>query len=193
MKFFLTSLFALALTAVPVFAASISITTMSLPNGTVQAPYSATINTSGGCKPIKWAVSSGSLPSGVSTKSSRSTTSLNLTGTPSKAATYSFTVSATSCKGQVAKKAYTVTVQSTANHVVDLSWSASTSSNISGYNLYRSPDGNTWSKINPSLIASTLYDDSSASNGSTYYYAATAVDISGNESAKSSSIKVVVP
>lgn len=86
-----------------------------------------------------------------------------------------------------------MTIQSSANHVVDLSWSASTSTNISGYNVYRSADNKTWSKINASLVPSTIYDDSTASNGSTYYYAATAVDISGNESAKSSSIKVSVP
>ena len=89
--------------------------------------------------------------------------------------------------------AYTVTVQSGANHVVDLSWNASSSKNIAGYNVYRSPDSKTWSKINTSLVPSTLYDDSSVSNGSTYYYSATSVDISGNESAKSSSIKVSVP
>ena len=142
---------------------------------------------------MKWEVSSGRLPSGISMKSSTSTTSLSLTGTPSTSATYSFTISVTGCKGGVSKKAYTVTMQSSANHVVDLSWKASSSSNITGYNLYRSPDGKTWSKINLSLIASTLYDDSSVSNGSTYYYAATAVDISGKESAKSSSVKVAVP
>jgi hypothetical protein len=193
MKLFLPSLSVLLLVAAPAFASSISITTSSLPNGTVQTPYSATVKTSGGCTPVKWAVASGSLPAGVSMTPSTSTTSAALTGTPSKAATYSFTVSATGCGGHAATKAYTVTVQASANHVVDLSWSQSTSSNISGYNLYRSPDGNSWSKINASLVASTLYDDSSVSNGSTYYYAATAVDTSGHESAKSSSIKVVVP
>lgn len=177
----------------PLFAASISITTTSLPNGTVQTPYSATINTSNGCTPFKWAVSSGNLPSGVSMKPSKSTTSLSLTGTPSTAAGYSFTISATGCKGAVAKMAYNVTIQSTANHVVDIGWNASTSGSIAGYNLYRSPDGKTWSKINSSLIASTLYDDSSVSNGSTYYYAATAVDIYGSESTKSASITVAVP
>ncbi len=123
----------------------------------------------------------------------KSTTSLTLSGTPSSATSSSFTVSVTACKGGNAKQAYTVTIQSSANHVVDLSWSPSTSTNVSGYNVYRSVDNATWSKINASLVPSTLYDDSTASNGSTYYYAATAVDISGNESAKSSSIKVSVP
>ena len=89
--------------------------------------------------------------------------------------------------------AYKVVIQPSANHVVDLSWNASTSSNVTGYNLYRSPDGATWTKVNASLIASTLYADSTVSNGSTYYYAATAVDIYGHESSKTTPLKVSIP
>jgi fibronectin type 3 domain-containing protein len=89
--------------------------------------------------------------------------------------------------------AYKVVIQASANHVVDLSWNASTSSNVTGYNLYRSLDGATWNKINASLIPSTLYADSTVANGSTYYYAATAVDIYGHESSKTAPIKVAIP
>ena len=89
--------------------------------------------------------------------------------------------------------AYGVIIQATANHVVDLSWKASTSTDVTGYNLYRSPDGATWKKINPSLIASTLYADSTVANGSTYYYAATAVDTYGHESSKTTPVKVAIP
>jgi fibronectin type 3 domain-containing protein len=59
--------------------------------------------------------------------------------------------------------------------------------------MYRSPDGTTWQKINVSLIASTLYSDSTVANGSKYYYATTAVDISGNESSKSNVATVTIP
>ena len=86
-----------------------------------------------------------------------------------------------------------VVIQASANHVVDLSWKASTSRDVTGYNLYRSPDGATWKKINASVIASTLYADSTVANGSTYYYAATAVDIYAHESSKTAPIKVVIP
>jgi len=51
----------------------------------------------------------------------------------------------------------------------------------------------TWKKINASLIASTLYSDSTVANGSTYYYAATAVDIRGHESSKTAVVKAVIP
>ena len=84
-------------------------------------------------------------------------------------------------------------IQSGAIHVVDLQWKASTSANVAGYNVYRSPDGVSWKRQNVSLIASTLYSDSTVSNSSTYYYAATAVNINGSESGKSSPIKVSIP
>ena len=89
--------------------------------------------------------------------------------------------------------AYKAVIQATANHVVDLNWKASTSSDVTGYNLYRSPDAATWKKINASVIASTLYADSTVANGSTYYYAATAIDIYGHESSKTAPVKVVIP
>jgi hypothetical protein len=172
---------------------SIAITTTSLPNGTVGTAYSAVVKASGGCTPYKWAIASGALPAGITAKASSTTTSLNLTGTPTTAATYSFTMKVTACGGGTSQMAYKVVIQATANHVVDLSWKASTSSDVTGYNLYRSPDGATWKKINASLIASTLYADSTVANGSTYYYAATAVDIYGHESSKTTPIKVAIP
>ena len=172
---------------------SVAITTTSLPNGTVDTAYSAVVKASGGCTPYKWVIASGALPAGVTAKVSSTTTSLSLTGTPTTAATYSFALKVTDCGEHVSQVSYKVVIQATANHVVDLSWKASTSSDVVGYNVYRSLDGATWKKINASLTASTLYSDSTVANGTTYYYAATAVDISGKESSKSSSIKAIVP
>ena len=126
-------------------------------------------------------------------RESQSTPSLNLTGAPANAATYSFTVKVTACGGGTSQIPYKVFIQATADHVVELSWKASASSDVAGYNLYRSPGGATWKKINASLIASTLYSDSTVANGSTYYYAAPAIDIYGRESSKTAAIKVGVP
>jgi hypothetical protein len=172
---------------------TVAITTASLPNGTVGTAYSAVVKAGYGCTPYKWVVASGALPAGVTAKASTTTTSLNLTGTPKTAATYSFDVKVTGCGGGTSQRAYKVVVQTTANHVVDLSWKDSTSSDVAGYNLYRSPDGATWKKVNVSLIASALYSDSTVANGSTYYYAATAVDIHGHESHKTPPVKVIIP
>jgi hypothetical protein len=174
-------------------ASSVAITTSSLPNGTVETAYSAVIHASGGCTPYKWAISSGALPHDVTAKVSSTTTSLDLAGTPATAGTYSFVVKVTGCGGYVSDTSYKIVIQATANHVVDLNWKASTSADIVGYNVYRAPDATTWTKINASLIGSTVYSDSSVANDSTYYYATTAVNVDGNQSGKSAAVKVVVP
>jgi len=73
-------------------------------------------------------------------------------------------------------------------HSVDLSWNASTSSNISGYNVYRAvytTSCGTFSKINSVLNSTTLYTDAAVVNGTAYCYAATAVDSSNQESSYS--------
>ena len=173
--------------------ASVSISTAALPNGTMKQPYSAVISTTGGCAPAKWTIASGLLPAGITMTASNKPISLSLAGTPTKAATYSFAIKVQGCGGGISTKSYTVKIQSAAVHVVSLSWNASTSQNIAGYNVYRSPDKATWKKVNVSMIASTLYSDSTVSNRSTYYYSATAVDISGHESSKAPAVKVTIP
>ena len=73
-------------------------------------------------------------------------------------------------------------------HTVNLSWNASTSPNISGYNIYRavySTSCGTYAKINPVLNTRTLYSDSSVVDGASYCYATTAVNTSNEESAYS--------
>jgi fibronectin type 3 domain-containing protein len=116
-----------------------------------------------------------------------------VSGTATTAAIYSPVVQVTECGGGTLKASYKVVIQATTNHVVDLSWKASTSSDVAGYNVYRSADGSTWKKINANLIASTLYNDPTVANGSTYYYAATAVDIYGHESSSTRPVKVNIP
>jgi fibronectin type 3 domain-containing protein len=102
-------------------------------------------------------------------------------------------VKATGCGGSVSQVAYKVVIQAGANHVVDLSWKASTTTGVVGYNVYRSPDAASWKKLNPGLIGSTLYSDSTVANSSTYYYSATAVDATGHESTKTAPVKAAVP
>jgi hypothetical protein len=82
-------------------------------------------------------------------------------------------------------------------HSVNLSWNASTSSNISGYNIYRAPYASacgSYSRINSLLNTGTLYTDSAVVDGSTYCYATTAVNTSSEESGYSNVVsKVQVP
>jgi hypothetical protein len=79
-------------------------------------------------------------------------------------------------------------------HSVSLSWTASTSTNISGYNVYRSnTSGGPYTKVNGSLITSTSYTDTTVQAGQTYYYVATAVNTSNVESSYSNQAQATVP
>jgi len=75
---------------------------------------------------------------------------------------------------------------------VNLSWNTSTSSVI-GYNVYRGTAVGSYSKINTSLDPNTMYTDSNVVSGTTYYYAATAVNSSGQESSYSTPLQVAIP
>ena len=71
-------------------------------------------------------------------------------------------------------------------HSVALSWTASTSSNIIGYNIYRgTASAGPYAQVNSSLCASTTYTDNSVVDGQTYYYVTTAVNSNNQESAYS--------
>jgi fibronectin type 3 domain-containing protein len=85
-----------------------------------------------------------------------------------------------------------------ATHSVNLSWTASTSTDVAGYNVYRALYTNsacgTLSKINSALITSTVYTDSTVANSTSYCYATTAVDTSNNESSDSNIVSnVAIP
>jgi hypothetical protein len=105
--------------------AVLSIPTKKVPNGIIKDPYLGVITATGGCTPYKWRVISGSLPSGVILRIAADTKSITLSGSPTKAASYSFTISVTGCGGGVAKTPYKVVIQAKADHVVDLNWKAS--------------------------------------------------------------------
>jgi acid phosphatase type 7 len=75
---------------------------------------------------------------------------------------------------------------------VHLTWTASTTSSVSGYNIYRGLSGGTLTKIN-STGSGTSYDDLTVSPGTAYDYAVTAVATGGAESAKSNTAMVTTP
>ncbi len=79
-------------------------------------------------------------------------------------------------------------------HSVSLSWAASTSSNVTGYNIYRGTQtGGPYTKINAFPVAATTYTDTAAQASATYYYVTTAVDSNSNESAYSNEAQAVIP
>jgi hypothetical protein len=79
------------------------------------------------------------------------------------------------------------------HHSVALTWIPSTSV-VVGYNVYRgATSGGPYAKINSVLDSSTAYTDTNVLAGQTYYYAATAVDPGGTESAYSNQVQAIIP
>jgi len=79
-------------------------------------------------------------------------------------------------------------------HKVQLSWKASTSKHILGYNIYRgNRSGGPYQKINGVLDPNTKFTDLTVAAGHKYYYVATAVNWKKIESIHSKQIQVVIP
>ena len=74
--------------------APLSITTTSLPNGTVATAYSQNILTNGGTLPITWSVPANTLPPGLTLQGNASGVGV-VSGTPTAYGSYTFTVTAT--------------------------------------------------------------------------------------------------
>jgi large repetitive protein len=77
-----------------------------LQGGTPGAAYSETISEQGGTSPYTFAVTSGALPTGTSLNSSTG----NISGTPSAAASFGFTVTVTDSLGFTGSQAFTIVV-----------------------------------------------------------------------------------
>jgi len=86
-----------------------SITTSSLPDGTVGTAYSQTLSATGGTGALTWSLNAGSLPAGLSLTSGGS-----ITGTPTASGTSSFTGKVTDAVTASATKALSIIVSGTA-------------------------------------------------------------------------------
>src|SRR5580692_9656832 len=84
---------------------SLSVNPASLPAGTQGSAYSQTLTASGGSAPYTFAVTAGSLPSGLSLGSGGA-----ITGTPSASGTFNFTVQATDTTANTGSRAYSLTI-----------------------------------------------------------------------------------
>jgi hypothetical protein len=84
---------------------SVCVTTTTLPSGTVHVAYSAAVAAVGGTAPYTWSLASGSLPPGLSISPSGT-----ITGTPTMAGTFTFTIKATDSVAATATQTFTITV-----------------------------------------------------------------------------------
>ena len=78
--------------------------------------------------------------------------------------------------------------------VVDLSWSINLETDFAGYRVYRSEqEGVRGQLVTPDLLPTPAFRDISVAPGHHYWYAVTALDRAGNESATSTSVMVDIP
>ena len=104
------------------------------------------------------------------------------------------TVSAAGATGSPATVAVTLTITAPpVAHYVDLSWRASTSDHVVGYNAYRSTTAGGPYTLLASAIADVTYTDHAVLAGTTYFYVVTAVDDGALESGYSTEVQAVVP
>ncbi len=96
---------AATLWSAPAFAA-ITLTPAALPAGTQGVPYSQTISATGGTAPYTYAITVGSLPSGLSLDSATG----DITGTPNATGVSNFTVTATDHTSATGQRAYSISV-----------------------------------------------------------------------------------
>jgi hypothetical protein len=76
---------------------------------------------------------------------------------------------------------------------VDLLWTPNTEKDISGYNVYRREEHGQSARINSVPITTVSFQDVNVSTGHKYIYCISAVDVRGNESARSPETTAVVP
>jgi len=83
----------------------LAILTTTLPNGTTGLAYSQTLTATGGTAPYTWSVPAGGLPAGLTLSSAGV-----ISGTPTSASTYGFTVSVTDATSFTASRSFSITI-----------------------------------------------------------------------------------
>jgi len=72
-------------------------------------------------------------------------------------------------------------------------WAPVTDADLAGYNVYRHEEGGQAVKINSELVKTPAFRDSNVAAGKKYFYSVSAVDLRGNESARSEEASESVP
>jgi hypothetical protein len=76
---------------------------------------------------------------------------------------------------------------------IDLIWAPDTDADLAGYNVFRHEAGAEPVKINSELVKTPGFRDMNVASGKTYFYSVSAVDVRGNESARSQEASEAVP
>ena len=76
---------------------------------------------------------------------------------------------------------------------IDLVWAPVADVDLDGYNVYRHEEGTAAVKVNAELVKTPAYRDVNVASGRRYFYSVSAVDVRGNESARSEEAGETVP
>lgn len=76
---------------------------------------------------------------------------------------------------------------------IDLIWAPVTDADLEGYNIHRHEQGGVPVKVNPEPVKTPAFRDMQVVSGKTYFYSVSAVDLRGNESARSEEASESVP
>ncbi len=96
--------------------AGLDITTGSTPNGSTTARYTQTLDAAGGVSPYTWTLSNGALPDGLSLSSGGV-----ISGQPTTAGTFNFTVQVSDSAGSRASKSFVITITAAPSGALSLS------------------------------------------------------------------------
>ena len=177
----------------PIAIGSVVAGTSGSSTGSLTASGANVTVTAGNSSNSRFVISGLSFPVTIAAGKSASFT---VTYSPIVAGADSATLTFTS-NGQPSTTTNTATGTGTAapSHSVNLSWNASTSTGVMGYNIYRAiytTSCGAYSKINGSTLDTlTTYTDSSVTDGTNYCYATTAVNSSNEESGYSNIVSDV--
>ena len=117
---------------------------------------------------------------------------IEATFTPAAASSYTATLS---IKDNATGSPQTISLSGTGVHYIMVSWAASKTAGVTGYDVYRGTTSGKESTtpLNSTLITGTSYADSSVTAGTTYYYEVSAVNSSNTKSSASAQVSAKVP
>jgi hypothetical protein len=126
--------------------------------------------------------------------------------TPNQAATVTVTFAPTSAGAATgsltiasnASNSPTITLAGTGvqqtSHTVSVTWTASVSTDVVGYNVYRGTvSGGPYSILDSTPVTADAYSDSTVQGGQTFYYVVRSVDNTGIESVNSTEVQAIIP
>ena len=172
--------------SIAVAPAALSITTSSLPGGTVGASYSQSLSATGGTGGYTWSVSTGSLPAGLSLATTGA-----ITGTPTASGTASFTVQATDSANTSTTKPLSIAIAPAALSITTSSLPGGTvgASYSQGLSATGGTGGYGWSIASGSLPSGLSLSDTGIVSGTPTDPGTTSFTVQLSDSANTSTTK----